>query len=148
MKTTSTIVLAALVWFVAMASAQTPAGSAADAAVVDRARAAVLKELRDSGALDRAIDAGLERYVERQRAQAQQREQQEAGARAAAMRPVSRDRDHIRGNPAAPVTPPRRTRRSWLPRIRRRFLPAWRSSPGRIMGARDATCSRSSRASP
>ena len=104
MKTTSAIVLAALVWSVAMASPQTPAGNAADAALVDRARAAVLKELRDSGALDRAIDAGIERYVERQRAQAQQLEMQQAGARAATMRPVSRDRDHIRGDPAAPVT--------------------------------------------
>lgn len=52
MKTSSTIVLAALVSSVAVASAQTQAGSAADAALVDRARAAVLKELRDSGALD------------------------------------------------------------------------------------------------
>ena len=37
-------------------------------------------------------------------AEAAQREQREASTRAAALRPVSKGRDHIRGNPAAPVT--------------------------------------------
>ena len=86
------------------ANAQTPDRSAADAAVIERAKEAVIKELLDGGALDRAIDAGIQRYVERQRSEAAQREQRSADARAKAMRPVSEARDHIRGNSAAPVT--------------------------------------------
>lgn len=86
------------------ANAQNTDPNAADAALVDRVKEAVIKELRESGALDRAVDAGIGRYVEQQRAEAAQRERRDADARAKAMRPVSADRDHIRGNPAAPVT--------------------------------------------
>ncbi len=88
--------VAALALFAGSAAAQTPA----DAALVERVKQEVLKELRESGALDRAVDAGVERYVERQRAAAEQREQRQT----AALRPVSGARDHIRGNPDAPVT--------------------------------------------
>lgn len=88
--------LAALALFAGSAAAQTPA----DPALVERVKQEVLKELRESGALDRAVDAGVERYVERQRAAADEREQRET----AALRPVSSARDHIRGNAGAPVT--------------------------------------------
>jgi len=86
------------------ANAQTADRNAADAALVERVRDAVIKELRESGALDRAVDAGVGRFVERQRAAAAAGEQRAADARAKTMRPVSRGRDHIRGDPAAPVT--------------------------------------------
>lgn len=75
-----------------------------DPALVERVRDAVVQELRESGALDRAIDAGLDRYVERQRAEAAQRERGETDARTGKIRPVSAGRDHIRGNVNAPVT--------------------------------------------
>lgn len=75
-----------------------------DPALVERVRDAVVKELRESGALDRAIDTGLDRYVERQRAEAAQRERREADAQATKIRPISPGRDHIRGNANAPVT--------------------------------------------
>lgn len=97
-------IVAALVLFASAANAQTADRNAADAALVERVKEAVIKELRESGALDRAVDAGVGRYVERQRAEAAQRERREADARAAALRPVSTGRDHIRGNPGAPVT--------------------------------------------
>lgn len=97
--TLSRVMMAGLVLFAAAANAQT-----ADPALVDQVRDAVIKELRASGALDRAVDAGIGRYVERQRAEAGQRERREADTRAAKLRPVTTDRDHIRGNPAAPVT--------------------------------------------
>jgi protein-disulfide isomerase len=86
------------------ASAQTADRNAADAALVNRVKDAVIKELRESGAIDRSVDAGIGRYVERQRAEAAQRERREADTRAAALRPVSKGRDHIRGNPDATVT--------------------------------------------
>ncbi len=96
--------MAALMLLASAAHAQTADRNAADAALVERVKEAVMKELRESGALDRAVDAGIGRYVERQRAEAAQRERRDADARAKAMHPVSADRDHIRGNPAAPVT--------------------------------------------
>ena len=76
----------------------------ADAELVKQIREQVIRELRESGALDRAIDAGVERYVQRQRAEASERQRQELAARAKTLRPVSKTRDHLRGNPDAPVT--------------------------------------------
>lgn len=100
----SRALMAGLMLLASAASAQTAERSAADAALVERVKEAVIKELRESGALDRAVDAGVIRFVEQQRAEAEKREQSAAGGRAAAMRTVAKDRDHIRGNPDAPVT--------------------------------------------
>jgi len=100
----SRTLLAGLLLAAGAAHAQGGERGAADAALVERVREAVIRELRESGALERAIDEGVERYVERQRAAAAQREQREAETRTAAVRPVSKGRDHIRGNPEAPVT--------------------------------------------
>ncbi|MBI4292027.1 MAG: thioredoxin domain-containing protein [Betaproteobacteria bacterium] len=102
--TLSRVMMAGLVLFATAANAQTADRRAADAALVDRVKDTVIKELRESGAIDRAVDAGIGRYVERQRAAAAQRERAEAETRVATLRPVSQSRDHIRGNPAAPVT--------------------------------------------
>lgn len=101
------LVLTALVFLMATAATAqtTPGGPAADAALVERIRDAVIKELRASGAMDQAVDAGIERFVERQNALAQEAERREANARAGGVaRPVARGRDHIRGDPAAPVS--------------------------------------------
>ena len=100
----SQVMMAGLILFAAAANAQTSPPKAADAALVERVKEAVIKELRESGAIDQAVDAGVGRYVERQRAEAAQRERRETGTRATAVRPVSAGRDHIRGNPGAPVT--------------------------------------------
>jgi protein-disulfide isomerase len=100
----SRVLLAGLMLFASTANAQTAQRDGVDAALVERVKEAVIQELRESGALDRAVDAGVDRYVERQRAEAAQRERRAADGRAAAIRPVSRGRDHIRGNPDAPVT--------------------------------------------
>ena len=97
------VMMAGLVLFATAANAQTADRNATDAALVDRVKDAVIKDLRESGAIDRAVDAGIGRYVERQRAEAEQRERREADNQAAALRPVSKSRDHIRGDPAAPV---------------------------------------------
>lgn len=98
------VMMGGLVLLAAAANAQTADRNAAEAALVDRVKDAVIKELRESGAIDRAVDTGIDRYVERQRAEAGQRERREATTRAAKMRPVTKGRDHIRGDPAAPVT--------------------------------------------
>ncbi|HSS62906.1 MAG TPA: thioredoxin domain-containing protein [Gammaproteobacteria bacterium] len=67
----------------------------------------ILTELRQEGALDEAVDAGISRFVERQRqarAEAEAREQQDAAALAKDVRKVSAERDHIYGNPDAVVS--------------------------------------------
>ena len=100
----SRVMMAGLVLFATAANAQTADRNAADAALVNRIKDTVIKELRESGTIDRAVDAGIGRYIERQRAEAEQRERREADTRAATLRPVSKGRDHIRGDSAAPVT--------------------------------------------
>ena len=100
----SRAVMAGLILLASAAHAQPADRNAADVALVERVKEAVIKELRESGALDRAVDAGVNRYVERQRAEAAERDRRETAAGAKAMRPVSEGRDHIRGNPAAAVT--------------------------------------------
>lgn len=96
--------LACMLLITAAAYAQTGSRDATDPELVKRIRDQVIKELRESGALDRAVDAGVQRYVDRQRAEAVENQKREFDARAKAMRPVAKDRDHIRGNPDAAVT--------------------------------------------
>ena len=88
--------MAGLILFATAANAQTADRNAADAALVERVKDAVIKELSASGALDRAVDAGVGRYVERERAESGQRERREADTRAAKLRPVQGPRPHPR----------------------------------------------------
>jgi len=88
----------------AQVAAQSAGKAEADAALVQRIRDAVIQELRESGVLDREIDQGIDRYVTRQRAAAAEREDAKARVLAAKVRPVSKTRDHIRGNLEAPVS--------------------------------------------
>src|SRR5712692_8736864 len=96
--------MAGLMLSASAAYAQTADRNAADATLIERVKDAVIKELRESGALDRAVDAGVNRYVERRRAEEEQRGRRGTDARAKTVRPVSEGRDHSRGNPAAQVT--------------------------------------------
>jgi len=89
------IVAIGLALLMAAAGAKAAERSEPDAALVERVKDAVIKELRDSGALERDIDAGIKRYVERQRAEAAQRQQRSTDVRAAAVRPVTTGRDHV-----------------------------------------------------
>lgn len=88
----------------AAAGARAAERSEPDAALVERVKDAVIKELRDSGALERAVESGIKNYVERQRAEAAQRQQREGNARAAAVRPVTIGRDHVFGDINAEVS--------------------------------------------
>ena len=78
-----------------------------DAALVERISGEVVRKLQESGALDRAVDAGIERYVARQReaqVAAANQAAEEARRRVEKVRPVDPDRDHLYGNPAAPIS--------------------------------------------
>ena len=88
LATFSRILLAGLSLAAGAAHAQGGERGAADAALVERIREAVIQQLRESGALERAIDEGVERYVERQRAEAAQRGQREAETRTEQFRAV------------------------------------------------------------
>jgi protein-disulfide isomerase len=74
---------------------------------VERVKREVLTELLAKGGLDAAIDAGIERFVQKQRQaqiEAEARRQQSAAELAEKIRPVSLERDHVYGNPAAAVS--------------------------------------------
>ncbi|MDH3316189.1 MAG: DsbA family protein [Gammaproteobacteria bacterium] len=104
-------------WPLAVVAAITLAGCAplANADMTDaetealkaRIKQEILEELLQGGQLDPAIDAGITRYVEKQRqarAEAEAREQQDTAALAKNVREVSAARDHIYGNPEAIVS--------------------------------------------
>lgn len=72
-----------------------------------RIKQEVLEELLQGGQLDTAIEAGITRYVEKQRqarAEAEARQEQDTAALAKNVREVSAQRDHIYGNPDAIVS--------------------------------------------
>jgi len=64
----------------------------------------VSRLLNDDGVLDEAIDRGIERFVRNQRRDAEQGRANQQQEKAKNMRPVDINRDHIFGNPDAPIT--------------------------------------------
>ncbi len=68
---------------------------------------AVIRKLESSGALDQAVERALTRVAKRQQ-EAREAEEAQRQARlqerAKSLKPVSRTRDHIRGNPSAEVS--------------------------------------------
>lgn len=73
-------------------------------ALVQRVKEAVMKELLESGALQDQIEIGIQRFVQKQRAAARAQQERAASEHAKNMRPVSTQRDHIYGNPDAPIS--------------------------------------------
>jgi len=84
-----------------------PPAAMNDEVLVERVKREVLIELLEKGELDAAIEAGIERYVEKQRrarAEAQARQRRDAATLAKNVRPVAVERDHVYGDPDAPVS--------------------------------------------
>lgn len=86
------------------AGAEAAERRAPDAALVERVTEAVIAELRDSGELDRADGGGTSHYVQRQRTEFALRMQRVSHGSMGVMRPVSKGRDHVLGNPDAEVS--------------------------------------------
>ncbi len=63
-----------------------------------------LERLLQEGKLDGVIERGIERYIAKKRRQAREEKAAAAQARAKRMRPVSKEKDHIYGNPDAPIS--------------------------------------------
>lgn len=75
--------------------------------LVKRIKTELLAELANSEILDAQIEAGIQRYIQKQREeqeQARAERQRQAQEQAKNVRPVSPERDHIFGNPDAPVS--------------------------------------------
>lgn len=88
-------------------SANADLTAAESEALKARIKQEILEELLQGGQLDPAIDAGITRYVDKQRrerARAEARERQGNVALAKNVRKVSPERDHIYGNPEAVVS--------------------------------------------
>lgn len=102
--------LAAILSFILVVTLSGPARAQSD---VDREQLKeeivqeVIQELRDSDVLQGAVREGIEQFIrEQQQAQAEARRQrqQQLNQRAQDVRPVSKDRDHIYGNPDATIS--------------------------------------------
>ena len=81
--------------------------TASEERIVQRLKEEIIKELRESDFLREQINIGIREFVmEQQQARLQAQEQQRAMAARLAknIRPVSAERDHIKGNPDAEVT--------------------------------------------
>lgn len=98
-----TMVLGSILFNTGWLSAQEPPmqGAIDEEALIQRIKAEVIQELREDDFLQQEIDAGIERYVEQQR-EAQARAPDEKARKN--VRPVSRERDHILGNPDAEIS--------------------------------------------
>ena len=99
------IVCAAL--FVSIADAQQGASAPDEQKLVEKIKEAVMKELRESDFLSQQIELGIQNYIKKQQqaqAAARAEEERQANEKAKQVRRVSAARDHIYGNPNAPVS--------------------------------------------
>jgi len=78
-----------------------------EAALVERIKAEVMQELRDSDFMREAVEAGIKDYARKQqeaKLKAQQERARLANEKSKNVRRVSAERDHIYGNPDAPIS--------------------------------------------
>lgn len=92
----------------AVVGSQAHDGAAFDEeALIERVKAEILEELRDSEAMRQAVEAGIKDYASRQqeaRAKAREERSRLASEKAKNVRRVSAERDHIYGSPDAVVS--------------------------------------------
>jgi protein-disulfide isomerase len=84
-----------------------PDPSADEEKLIQRIKEAVIEEIKKEGVIDKEVDAGIQRYAERQRAarmEAMKEQQRAADTMAKNVRRVSVERDHIYGDPKAEVS--------------------------------------------
>ena len=84
-----------------------PAPSLNEQQIIQKAKDEIMKELRESDFLKEQIQLGIQEYIKKQReaqAAAQAEQARLAGEKAKNVRRVSAKRDHILGNPDAPLS--------------------------------------------
>ena len=93
--------------FVSIANAQQGAAVPDEQKLVEKIKEAVMKELRESDFLSQQIELGIQNYIKKQQqaqAVARAEEERQANEKAKKVRRVSASRDHVYGNPNAPVS--------------------------------------------
>jgi protein-disulfide isomerase len=100
-------VVAFMALFVSIANAQQGAAVPDEQKLVEKIKEAVMKELRESDFLSQQIELGIQNYIKKQQqaqAVARAEEERQANEKAKKVRRVSASRDHVYGNPNAPVS--------------------------------------------
>ena len=100
-------VVAFMALFVPIANAQQGAATPDEQKLVEKIKEAVMKELRESDFLSQQIELGIQNYIKKQQqaqVAARAQEERQANEKAKKVRRVSASRDHVYGNPNAPVS--------------------------------------------
>ena len=100
-------VVAFMALFVSIADAQQGAEVPDEQKLVEKIKEAVMKELRESDFLSQQIELGIQNYIKKQQqaqVAARAAEERQANEKAKKVRRVSASRDHVYGNPNAPVS--------------------------------------------
>jgi protein-disulfide isomerase len=100
-------VVAFMALFVSIADAQQGAAVPDEQKLVEKIKEAVMKELRESDFLSQQIELGIQNYIKKQQqaqVAARAAEERQANEKAKKVRRVSASRDHVYGNPNAPVS--------------------------------------------
>ena len=93
--------------FVSIANAQQGAAVPDEQKLVEKIKEAVMKELRESDFFSQQIELGIQNYIKKQQqaqVAARAEEERQANEKAKKVRRVSASRDHVYGNPNAPVS--------------------------------------------
>lgn len=86
------------------AFAESSLSQADRAAIAAEVKSELNRLISEEGILDKAIEQGIIKFVNKQRASAQQQQRSATTRKAKNVRPVSPDKDHIRGDPQAPIS--------------------------------------------
>ena len=100
-------VVAFMALFVPIANAQQGGATSDEQKLVEKIKEAVMKELRESDFLSQQIELGIQNYIKKQQqaqVAARAEEERQANEKAKKVRRVSAPRDHVYGNPNAPVS--------------------------------------------
>lgn len=90
--------------FALLVSTQSFAQTVDDAHIQELVQKEVQRLINSEGVLDAAIEKGIGTYIVKQRLAAEEAKAQQQRERSKNLRPVTAKRDHILGNPDAPIT--------------------------------------------
>lgn len=100
-------VVALMALFVPIANAQQGGATPDEQKLVEKIKEAVMKELRESDFLSQQIELGIQNYIQKQQqaqVAARAEGERQANEKAKKVRRVAAPRDHVYGNPNAPVS--------------------------------------------
>jgi protein-disulfide isomerase len=100
-------VVALMALFVPIANAQQGGATPDEQKLVEKIKEAVMKELRESDFLSQQIELGIQNYIKKQQqaqVAARAEGERQANEKAKKVRRVAAPRDHVYGNPNAPVS--------------------------------------------